>query len=122
MIDQRIKDVYLAALRAARTDGHERLLRGLTYRTYHRLVSVAAREVQLKFNVTPHMFRHGAASEDYRKLRDLPSIQQRGRWRALSSVQRYQKSGRLLTVLRRCTQLVLDAARDADAEHLRFAC
>ncbi len=69
------------------------------------------------------MFRHGAASAEYfRKLRDLPSIQQRGRWRALSSVQRYQKSGRLLTVLRRCTQSVLDAARDADAEHLRFAC
>ncbi len=90
LIDQRIKDVYLAALRAARAEKHELLLRGLTYRTYHRLVQVAAREVQLKFNVTPHMFRHGAASEDYfRKLRDLPCIQQRGRWLALSSVQRY---------------------------------
>ena len=90
VIDVKVRDVYLAALRDARIAGSRTLLRGLTYREYHGLVTDACAALRLPVSVTPHMFRHGAASEDYfRKLRDLPCIQQRGRWLALSSVQRY---------------------------------
>jgi len=122
LVDPRLKDVFLATLRDARAGGHQRLLRGLTYRVYFKLLTTAASALKFKFRITPHMFRHGAASEDFfRKLRDLPAIQQRGRWRSLSSVQRYQKSGRLLAVLRRCDQVLLDDALAADNEHLAFA-
>ena len=45
---------------------------------------------------SPHTLRHGAASTDYAlKARDLLEIQRRGRWKAVASVRRYEKSGRL---------------------------
>ncbi len=121
VIDVKVRDVYLCALRDARAAGCRTLLRGLTYREYHGLVAEACSSLRLPVSVTPHMFRHGAASEDYfRKLRDLAAIQHRGRWGAASSVARYQKSGRLLSVLRRCGDEIVAAARDADCEHLSF--
>ena len=45
-----------------------------------------------------HMYRlrHGGASHDYANgLRDLASVQARGRWQAARSVRRYQKGARL---------------------------
>ena len=43
-----------------------------------------------------YRFRHGGASHDYHnKLRDLPAIQARGRWKSMASVRRYQKGARL---------------------------
>lgn len=46
---------------------------------------------------TPHTLRHSGPSFDAIHFRrTLPEIQQRGRWAAPSSVQRYKKPGRLL--------------------------
>jgi hypothetical protein len=43
-----------------------------------------------------YRFRHGGASYDFvMKLRDLTSVQHRGRWKSLNSVRRYQKGARL---------------------------
>ncbi|CAK9013053.1 Reverse transcriptase domain-containing protein, partial [Durusdinium trenchii] len=42
--------------------------------------------------IHPYRFRHGGASHDFVSgQRDLPSIQQRGRWKSQASVRRYQK-------------------------------
>ena len=47
----------------------------------------------------PYRFRHGGANHDFaHKLRDLPGIQQRGRWQSQASVRRYQKGARLSQV------------------------
>ena len=48
----------------------------------------------------PYRWRHGGASMDFwEKHRDLVSIQKRGRWRAMASVRRYEKGGRLAQLL-----------------------
>ncbi len=121
LVESNIRAVYLASLRTARSNRYELLFGGLDYRLYYQYVVAAGKRFQLPFTLTPHMFRHGAASEDFfRQLRDLAAIQQRGRWRCPASVQRYQKSGRLLSVLRRCGDSVVLKAKNADAERLSF--
>jgi hypothetical protein len=46
--------------------------------------------------LTPHTCRHGGASSDFAgRHRSLDEIQRRGRWLAVASVRRYEKSGRL---------------------------
>eukprot|EP00438_Fugacium_kawagutii_P030549 Skav235998 [mRNA] locus=scaffold348:388416:392834:+ [translate_table: standard] len=48
----------------------------------------------------PYRWRHGGASTDFwEKHRDLAAIQKRGRWRAMASVRRYEKGGRLAQLL-----------------------
>ncbi len=121
LVDTRIRDLYLLVLREARAADHTYLFGALDYRLYYKYVVASGIRLGIPFTVTPHMFRHGAASEDFfRQLRDLTEIQQCGRWRSPASVQRYQKAGRLLTVLRRCGDALVSRARDVDAEHLRF--
>jgi len=64
---------------------------------------VAAKAVGVA-SVGPSLYwlRHGGPSHDYALgLRDLQAIQLRGGWRSFSSVQRYQKSGRLNVTLSR---------------------
>ncbi|CAE7615478.1 unnamed protein product [Symbiodinium sp. CCMP2592] len=59
-------------------------------------------ELELKGlgELQPYRLRHGGASHDFvSKLRDLASIQMRGRWRSQSSVRRYQKGGRLTQLM-----------------------
>ena len=45
---------------------------------------------------TPHSCRHGGASHDFATdARRLPEIQARGKWRAMTSVRRYEKHARI---------------------------
>jgi hypothetical protein len=121
IIDPAVRLVFLATLREARAAQSEYLFGQLSYRSYFKMVAAAGVQLRLPFALTPHMFRHGAASEDFfRGLRDLAGIQQRGRWKCPASVQRYQKAGRLLTVLRKCGDVIIEEAKRADAEHLAF--
>ncbi len=121
VIEHRIKEAHLAALRDARADSYDALLRGLEHRLYHKLVFAAAKSLNLPVAVTPHTFRRGAASEDYSlKLRDMAGIQQRGRWRSSASARRYQKFGRLLSALRRGGDAIVKDVKFVDAEHLAF--
>ena len=72
----------------------------LSYRTYNGLLQSTARELGIPFKVTAHLARHGGPSEDYlRRARGLDDIQARGRWKSFKSVQRYQKSGRVLAAV-----------------------
>ena len=49
-----------------------------------------------RLRVTPHCCRHGGASTDYSGgHRSLDQIQRHGRWLAVASVRRYEKTGRL---------------------------
>ena len=53
---------------------------------------------------TLYVLRHsGASSDAWEERRDLSAIQRRGRWRAASSVRRYEKGGRLAEQLARCS-------------------
>jgi len=58
---------------------------------------------------TLYWLRHGGPSHDFALgVRDLPAIQLRGGWRSFSSVQRYQKSGRLNMTLNRVGSAVIE--------------
>ena len=49
-----------------------------------------------RLRLTPHTARHGGASTDFASdQRPIDSIQRRGRWKAIASVRRYEKAGRL---------------------------
>ena len=53
-----------------------------------------------KLAIVPYSLRHGRPSWDFmKKFRSLDEIQQRGRWRSLSSVLRYQKASKLLSAM-----------------------
>ena len=68
--------------------GH--LFPGLTLHQYE--TKLAQAERVLLYLVTPHVFRHTGASNDfYHSRRDSNAIQKRGRWRAKASVRRYEK-------------------------------
>ncbi|CAE7686262.1 CPK3, partial [Symbiodinium sp. CCMP2592] len=73
-------------------------------------------ELELKGlgELQPYRLRHGGASHDFvSKLRDLASIQMRGRWRSQSSVRRYQKGGRLTQLMQTLPVHVKKAAENA---------
>lgn len=86
---------------------------GLTLPQFERLVKKAAASAGLaQLNVTPHKFRHGGASSDaLAQRRSWSQIQKRGRWAAVSSLKRYEKSG---TMLREWLQIPLDTRRRCD--------
>lgn len=86
---------------------------GLTLPQFEKLVKKAAAAVGLsQLNVTPHKFRHGGASSDaLAQKRSWSQIQKRGRWAAVSSLKRYEKSG---TMLREWLQIPLDTRRRCD--------
>ena len=76
----------------------DRLFGGLTLATYNSDISQACGVLGLeRLRLTAHMLRHSGPSHDsYHKVRSLDAIQQRGRWKALSSMNRYRKPGRML--------------------------
>ena len=62
----------------------------------------------------PYRLRHGGASHDFNsKLRDLPAIQLRGRWKTQASVRRYQKGGRVSQLFKGLPKAVRLAAKSA---------
>lgn len=64
-----------------------------------------------RMRLTPHCCRHGGASADFaRQLRTLVEVQRRGRWRAASSVRRYEKAGRLTRQVALIPQKLLQRA------------
>ena len=78
--------------------GHAQLFPHLTYKKYCEQISQAAASLGLSaLHLTPHILRHSGASHDaYHNIRDSQQIQERGRWKASRSVQRYKKPGRML--------------------------
>lgn len=116
-----VPGVFLEAFRRCRRCGGDRLFHLLTYPTYRKLLAEASVQAGLPDLVTPHMARHGGASEFFhRSLRGLLAIQFRGRWRSTSSVQRYGKTGRLLTAAKRAKPAVVAAATAAEKTKLGF--
>ena len=94
---------------------HESLL-GLDYRSYSTGFKRAAELAGVaKLRPRPYSLRHGAASHDVlvRKV-PLNSVQQKGRWRTFSSVQRYEQHARLLKELNRVPNAVLQYARQVE--------
>ena len=58
-----------------------------------------------KLKLTPHCGRHGAAATDMLMgSTSLRAVQRRGRWRAMSSVVRFEKHGKLLRQLKLMTE------------------
>lgn len=117
------RNVFLYQLASAKKRKDVLLFDGVAYRLYSVLFKKAVAELRLP-PVMLHMLRHGAASEDfYRCLRDLQAIQVRGRWRSFASVQRYQKSGRLLNFLDKCVRATIaEAQRAADSDFQFLLC
>ena len=74
------------------------LFSALTLRAYNDAITRACQRLGIAhLNLTPHVLRHSGPSSDcYHKVRSLEEIQQRGRWKSLSSVMRYKKPGRML--------------------------
>ena len=71
----------------------------------------AAEEEQLgHLGVSPHGFRHGAASFAFVQGDDLELVRQLGRWASPKSVVRYQKFGRYLRAINRMTNEQLSRA------------
>ena len=58
--------------------------------------------VPAELDVVMYMFRHAGASTDFAlRLRLLPEIKLRGRWKSDASLRRYEKGGRLADQLQR---------------------
>ena len=67
-----------------------------------------------KLKLTPHCGRHGAAATDMLMgSTSLRAVQRRGRWRAMSSVVRFEKHGKLLRQLNLMTEKQRTAAPPA---------
>ena len=76
----------------------DKLFAGLSLTKYNEDINQACKELGLqKLKLTAHVLRHsGPSTDSYRKIRSLDLIQSRGRWKALSSMHRYRKPGRML--------------------------
>ena len=74
------------------------LFEDMTLSDYNKAISQACAALGLqKLRLTAHVLRHsGPSSDSYHKIRGIKSIQLRGRWKAISSMQRYRKPGRML--------------------------
>ena len=65
-------------------------------------------------NFTMHALRHGGACRDAaRKLRPMLDIQKRGRWRTTAVLMRYEKRGRLQSVLAKVPSVTLEFCEHA---------
>lgn len=66
--------------------------------SYEKWLQSACQQLQYKTTcVMPHVLRHTGASNDvYHKRRSLLDVQRRGRWKAKSSVSRYEKHALLV--------------------------
>eukprot|EP00438_Fugacium_kawagutii_P020835 Skav200772 [mRNA] locus=scaffold2001:422297:423250:+ [translate_table: standard] len=65
---------------------------------YEKWLHTACKQLRYKTScVSPHVLRHAGASNDvYHKRRNLQEVQRRGRWKAKSSVSRYEKHALLV--------------------------
>jgi hypothetical protein len=90
------------------------LFPGCTLHSYEKVFRLASAKLNAPtIRITPHVVRHSAPSEDFLCKRiDIQALQKRGRWGHFKSVQRYEKSGRLLWQARR---VPADLAARADA-------
>ena len=88
------------------------LFHGLALHRYEKLVRSTSEQLGFDWlRLSPHMFRHGGPSRDALVgTMTLQQIQQRGRWKALESVRRYEKHAKLLRVAGR---LSADDLRDS---------
>ena len=107
-----VKALYL------RSKGQEMLFHRLSYRAYCNQLTAASEQLGLThLHLSPHVLRHSGASHDaFHKLRDLQSIQSRGRWKAARSVERYRKPGRMLLCQNRVSQMAWTKAKKARQE------
>ena len=98
----------LAALFCRTSVAEDLLFEGLTAPRYRQLIRDAAVATNThKCNVSPHSARHGGPSEDhFKNARSLPCIQERGRWSAAESVDRYRKAGALLRMIAKLSPAV----------------
>lgn len=74
------------------------LFESITLAYYERWLKTACQKLRYKtVCVQPHVLRHTGASNDvYHKRRGLLDVQRRGRWKAKSSVSRYEKHALLV--------------------------
>lgn len=96
------------------------LFGGLTLKAYNVALTQSCERLGLaQLHLTPHCLRHSGPSSDcYHKVRTLEEIQQRGRWRALSSVARYKKPGRMLLTHQKIPPALWKRTRSARAKAL----
>ncbi|CAK0906328.1 unnamed protein product [Prorocentrum cordatum] len=110
-------------LRDFQTGKEERLF-GTDQVRFRKLWHQACRALGMPWALPPHGIRHSGPSEDVARGRaTLEQVGRRGRWEALSSVQRYSKTLALAQFRARMPQVALEAgsqaARDLQAEVLR---
>ena len=76
------------------------LLPSLTQSSYAADIQQACKEFGLeRLKLTPHGLRHsGPSTDSLHKIRDIATIQARGRWKTSSSVARYKKPGRMFVL------------------------
>eukprot|EP00971_Amphidinium_carterae_P274794 5452987-Amphidinium_carterae.1 len=111
----------LGALKA-QLHPHE-LLGNETGRSYNALFQQVVHALHLDAlgDQVPYVLRHSGASHDaVHKLRDLVSVQRRGRWLSLTSLRRYAKGGRLADQLSRVPQAVQLQMKEAKAQLTHF--
>lgn len=61
--------------------------------------------------ISPHSLRHGGATCDFLRGRDINYIQHRGRWQSTKSVWRYIQQGACMLLTEECTPEIVDAGR-----------
>ena len=96
------------------------LLFPLDLATFEKHVKEASAQLGLqKLKLTPHGARHGGPSRAMMLgLLDLKQVAKRGRWSTLTSVRRYEKSGKLVRVVARIPPSKVRAAtRSIKAKH-----
>ena len=100
----------------------DRLFPGLTLAAYEQALRVATSHLGLAaLRLTPHVLRHSGPSHDlFHNIRDLPQVQQRGRWKTQSSVSRYAKPGRMLLLHQKVPPEIWEKAKRARGNVVRF--
>ena len=108
------RDIVLDAVKwALRQAGPtETLFAGLSLPLFEKEMREAAALTKLEpLSPTPHMLRHGGPSADvFLGARTLLQVQKRGRWNSMQSVKRYEKSAKLLRMVRLLPNDVVNGA------------
>ncbi len=117
--------IVLKSLYKKTSRPHDLLFPGLTLSKFADAINHACDALDLRFlRLTPHILRHSGPSTDcFAKSRSLLEIQNRGRWQAPSSVNRYRKPGRMLLLQQRIPASIWKMtakARKEVIEHFGF--
>lgn len=86
----------LLQVKAARQRGNHQFMFGCTAAQYRRLFKAMCAELGLSSEYVPHSLRHGGATRDHLRGRNLEDILMRGRWASTKSARRYVQAGRAL--------------------------